>query len=111
MTVRLYAMSAVAVVVFTVMGTSGMLFRSEHVHAQSKASDHESRVERGFEIAPVPLNLEGKDRELVGLGSYLVNGVVACNDCHGAGPKTQFLPGGNPFFGQPKKINPATYLG
>jgi len=27
-----------------------------------------SRIQRGFEIAPVPLNLKGKDRELVGAG-------------------------------------------
>jgi hypothetical protein len=26
-------------------------------------------------IAPVPLNMEGKNPELVGLGSYLVNAV------------------------------------
>src|SRR5713101_4941706 len=35
----------------------------------------------------------------------------AINDCHDAGPQTQHEPGGNPFFGQRKKINPATYLG
>jgi hypothetical protein len=35
--------------------------------------DHDPRIRRGFEIAPVPLNLAGKNRELVGLGSYLVN--------------------------------------
>jgi hypothetical protein len=27
-----------------------------------------SRIQRGFEIAPFPLNLKDKDRELVGLG-------------------------------------------
>ena len=32
-----------------------------------------ARVYRGFQIAPVPLNLEGKDCRLVGLGSYIVN--------------------------------------
>lgn len=47
------------------------------------------------------------------LGSYLVNAAGDCNACHNAGPgNNQFLPGGNPYFGQhPKKINPATYLG
>ena len=41
-------------------------------------ADEESdaaKIQRGFEIAPVPLNLNGKDRRLVGLGSYIVNGV------------------------------------
>src|SRR2546428_11164123 len=48
----------------------------------------------------------------VGLGSYLVNGPGDCNACHNAGPgNNQFLSGGNPFFGQPERVNPATYLG
>ena len=57
----------------------------------------------------MPLNLEGKNRALVGLGSYLVN-MGGCKDCHSAGPETQFLPGGNPYFGETKQVNPATYL-
>jgi cytochrome c553 len=89
----------------------GTLVKSPHVHAQSGRDDLESRVEQGFAIAPVPLNFAGKDRALVGLGSYLVNAVAACNDCHSAGPQTQYVPGGNPFFGQPAKTNPATYMG
>jgi hypothetical protein len=65
----------------------------------------------GLEVAPVPLNLAGKDRHLVGLGSYLVNVVSNCNDCHSAGPATQFAKGGNPYMGQAPVINQATYLG
>jgi len=73
---------------------------------------NESRIQRGLEIAPVPLNLDGKNRALVGLGSYIVNAHVPCNECHGAGPAiNQFLPGSNPYFGQPAVINPATYFG
>jgi hypothetical protein len=73
---------------------------------------NESKIQRGFEIAPVPLNLEGKNRALVGLGSYIVNGQGDCNGCHSAGPQTEFVPGSNPYFlGQTEKINPATYLG
>lgn len=67
----------------------------------------QSRVEQGFYIAPVPLNLKGKDRELVGLGSYLVNAVGGCNDCHTNPP---FAAGGDPFMGQPKKVNVDCYL-
>jgi hypothetical protein len=72
-----------------------------------------ARIRRGFEIAPVPLNLRGKDRALVGLGSYIVNGVASCNDCHSLDPSTEFAPGGNPYFkgNPPKVINQATYLG
>jgi hypothetical protein len=70
-------------------------------------------VRRGFEIAPVPLNLKGKDRDLVGLGSYLVNAVASCNDCHSAGPALEFAPGGNPYFkgNPPTVINQSVYLG
>jgi hypothetical protein len=75
----------------------------------SGRGDDESRIQQGFEIAPVHLNLHGKNRALVGLGSYLVNAVGDCNGCH-AGPPGQFAPGGDPFQGQPKQINPATYL-
>jgi hypothetical protein len=33
----------------------------------------EDRVRRGFAIAPVPLRFERRHRDLVGLGSYIVN--------------------------------------
>ena len=78
---------------------------------QASDDDTESRVQIGLRIAPVPLNLQGKDRALVGLGSYLVNAVADCNGCHSAGPPTEFAHGGNPYLNQPTKINPATYLG
>lgn len=78
---------------------------------QASDDDTESRVQIGLRIAPVPLNLQGKDRALVGLGSYLVNAVADCNGCHSAGPPTEFARGGNPYLNQPTKINPATYLG
>jgi hypothetical protein len=44
-----------------------------------------SVVEQGYESSPIPrekLNLAGKDRALVGLGAYLVNGAADCNGCH-----------------------------
>jgi hypothetical protein len=74
---------------------------------RDKSTDRE-RIERGFQIAPVPLDLSHKDPDLVGLGSYLVNAVGGCNDCH---TNPNFAPGGNPFMGQPKKINATNYLG
>src|SRR6266404_4797980 len=90
------------------------LVRSPRVQAQEEDDDRDSndpRIEQGFDIAPVQLNLDGKNRKLVGLGSYIVNAQSGCNGCHSTGPATEFLPGGNPYFGQPEKINPATYLG
>jgi hypothetical protein len=68
----------------------------------------ESRVIKGFAIAPVHLDLNGKDRGLVGLGSYLVNAVGGCNDCHTNPPYTA---DGDPFAGKPKKVNADGYLG
>jgi mono/diheme cytochrome c family protein len=66
-----------------------------------------ARIVRGYEIAPVRLDLRRKDVALVGLGSYLVNAVGACVDCHTNPP---YAAGGDPFRGQPKRINAAHYL-
>jgi len=84
------------------------------VRADDRGSDDDwGRVRRGLEIAPVPLSLAGKDLRLVGLGSYLVNAVASCNDCHSAGPATEYAPGGNPYFkgNPPKVVNQNVYLG
>jgi hypothetical protein len=72
----------------------------------------ESTIETGFAISPVPLNLEGKNRALVGLGSYLVNAVAYCDSCHNPGPgNNSWAPGGNPFNGQPPTVSPLGYMG
>ena len=77
--------------------TGMMLLRSPKIHADE--GDDESKIHQAFAIAPVPLNLEGKDRRLVGLGSYIVNAVADCNGCHSAGPATEYIvPTGNPYF-------------
>ena len=69
-------------------------------------ADELGQILRGFEIAPVKLNLAGKDWALVGLGSYLVN-TTGCNDCH---THPNWADGGNPYLGQPEQINTAQYL-
>jgi hypothetical protein len=77
---------------------------------QGKADNDESdsRIRQGFElVSDLDLNLHGKNRALVGLGAYLVNGVGGCNDCHSNPP---FAPGGDPTLGQPKHLNTASYL-
>jgi hypothetical protein len=74
---------------------------------QNSGDGGESEIQRGFQIAPVPLNLARKNRGLVGLGSYLVNGAMDCVGCHSP---NQFLSGGDPFLGQPAMVNPATHL-
>lgn len=79
--------------------------------AQAKGpSDDGSRVQIGLRYARqqgIELDFQRKDREMVGLGSYLVNAVGGCNDCHTAPPYTS-----DPyaFLGAPKQINNACYL-
>jgi hypothetical protein len=103
--------TAGTVVTLAVIVMGGMLIRSPRVHADD--DDQEAKVQIGFQIAPVRLNLAGKDRALVGLGSYIVNGANDCNACHNSGgpPNFEYLPGGNPYANQRKALNPATYLG
>ena len=66
-----------------------------------------SRVAVGYRINPVELRLRGKNRLLVGLGSYLVNATGGCNDCH---THPSFAPGGDPFKGETEIINTAQFL-
>jgi hypothetical protein len=89
-----------------------MLVRSPGVQAQNNGQDETSLIQIGFQIAPVPLNLEGKNPALVGLGSFIVNGQSDCNGCHTAGapPNFNYANGGNPYFGQKQKTDPTTYL-
>ncbi|MEO7338016.1 MAG: hypothetical protein ABIV63_15695 [Caldimonas sp.] len=70
--------------------------------------DDASQVKRGFELVPkgVHLSLAGKNRALVGLGSYLVN-TSGCIDCHS---HPSYAPGGDPFQGQPEMVNAQQYL-
>jgi hypothetical protein len=90
---------------------TGLLFHSSIGRAQQVTDpETQTKILKGFQIAPVPLNMTGLDPNLVGYGSYVVN-TGGCNDCHSAGPQTQYLPTGNPFFGVPQVTNPATYLG
>jgi hypothetical protein len=66
-----------------------------------------ARIAKGLQIAPVPLNFEGKNKQLVGLGSYIVNAQAACNDCHTC---PSYAPGHNPFEGGDGQINATNYL-
>jgi hypothetical protein len=73
--------------------------RPSHAQAPSPAQVDEARgqqrkVQIGFAIAPVRLNLEGKNPVLVGLGSYYVNAQGGCADCHSC---PTYEPGHNPF--------------
>ena len=94
----------------TIAALTATLALPATVAAAGGGNRSQSTIQRGFDAAPVPLNLAGKKRSLVGQGSYLINVVASCNDCH-AGPSGQYAAGGNPFQGQPKVVNQAAYLG
>lgn len=87
---------------------------SSHADDRSRTNDNQfpelfrdSRVLVGFRISPVQLNVRGKNRLLVGLGSYLVNAAGSCNDCH---THPSYAAGGDPFKGEPEVINAEQYL-
>lgn len=80
---------------------------STPVAAQNPSADEAARISRGLQITPVKLKLKHRDRNLVGLGSYIVNAQAACNDCHTNPP---YAPGGDPFQGEPEQINKDGYL-
>lgn len=112
MTKQSFARLAGAVVILAAFTLTVMSIKAPRAHAHD--DDDQSRIRIGLEIAPVPLNLEGKDIAKVGLGSYLVNAVGDCNGCHSSNAPPLYLypysTGGNPYFKQPQKIDPSVYL-
>src|SRR5579864_5258003 len=104
-------LAGAAAAIFTLVTlTAAMLSRSQKVHADEGNND-ESRIQQGFAIAPVPLNVAGKNRALVGLGSYIVNAQADCNGCHTLNPAVEYTGTGNPFllappFGGRTKVDP-----
>jgi hypothetical protein len=94
-----------AAVVFgagTMLLTPGARAQETEKHTYNAAA-----VARGLEIAPVTLDFGNRDRDQVGYGSYLVNAVGGCNDCH---TNPSYTPDGDPFAGHPKKVNTAGYM-
>ncbi len=75
--------------------------------AARATSGDQARITQGLAIAPVPLNLTGLSRAKVGLGSYLVNALGGCNDCHTNPP---YASGGDPYAGERTRINKKRYL-
>lgn len=117
MTTQSYVRAAGTVVTLVAIVLAGMSIKAPRAHADD--DDTKSRSQIGLAIAPVPLNMDGKDPDLVGLGSYIVNAQSGCNGCHSKGPATEFTVVGNPYllpppngpFGGTTQINPTTYLG
>ena len=94
----------------TLIGTAALLFcvlAANLFTTTTSAQGGDSRIQRGYEIAPVPLQTRGLNPALVGLGSYIVNAQGGCNDCH---TNPSYAPGGDPFAGEPEVVNAARYL-
>src|SRR5258708_34419596 len=101
MTPRNFYKPAAAVGAFAAIILAGMWSNSPRVKATDDDDErNESKIRQGFEIAPVPLNLEGKNRALAGLGSYIVNGQGDGKGCHTTAPPTEFARGEHPHIGQ-----------
>jgi hypothetical protein len=109
-------LAGAAAAIFTLVTlTAVMLLRSQKVHADEGDND-ESKIQQGFAIAPVPLNVAGKNRALFGLGSYIVNAQADCNGCHTLNPAVEYTFTGNPYllappFSGKTRVDPAFYLG
>ena len=126
----------------TVAGIAMLCFAALSVtslRVQADSGEADSRVQIGFNIAPVKLNLKGLAPGLVGKGSYIVNAQGDCVGCHRTPASTDPSIGGDtwaagtaivptptpplpatsehnpfwrpPFFVPPAKINPNNYLG
>jgi hypothetical protein len=93
---------AALTVTVTVAGAGSADDRSDY-----RGDDAPSRIIRGFQLAPVHLDLRHKNRALVGLGSYIVNAQGGCNDCHTCPPYT---PDHDPYTGGDGQPNAANYL-
>jgi hypothetical protein len=94
--VLLIAMAAVAVLPIVTQGDD------------DNSRSERKRIQKGFAIAPVQLTFRNQDRDLVGLGSYIVNAQALCADCHSC---PTYTPGHNPFDGVGDgQINPTNYL-
>jgi hypothetical protein len=106
-----FTATAFATAVLAIGGYNAHATGDDDDHHEGQGQNQDPRIARGFAIAPVPLTYDKDDhekKELVGLGSYLVNAVGGCNDCH---TQPSYLPGNDPFMGQPKQVNTAHYLG
>jgi hypothetical protein len=107
----------IGVVALLFVGSAGRaILTADHDHddhgrpGNISDRDDDPRVRVGLKFAHdqgITLNLSHKDKDVVGLGSYLVNAVGGCNDCHTAPSYSK-----DPFagLGAPKQVNVPCYL-
>jgi hypothetical protein len=100
---KIAVLLAAAMVLVSVLTSSSTGQDPENERAKSE----KKRIQKGLAIAPVPLDFRNRDRDLVGLGSYIVNAQAACADCHSC---PTYATGHNPFTGGDGQINATNYL-
>ncbi len=87
--------AAVAVSAVGFIALASMHLGSVKIYADEDGSE-QNLVAIGLRIAPAFINMRGKDPNLVGLGSFIVNAQADCNGCHGSDPANEYLPTNNP---------------
>jgi mono/diheme cytochrome c family protein len=73
-------------------------------HAAESGNSDEAKH---LALAPVQLKYKDSDRAKIARGSYLANALGGCVSCH---TFPTFDMGGDPFKGEPEKINAKNYL-
>ena len=74
---------------------------------QSRLNIGQSIIAATPKILPLTLNLKGKIANDVYMGSYLVNAQAGCANCHSC---PTYAVGHNPYNGEDKQFNAASYL-
>jgi hypothetical protein len=104
----------IAVSVLGVVGTLAFVgYQLANAQETFDAWSLSQGIHRGKKTAPVPLNLKGKNPDLVYLGSYIVNAQGGCNQCHTC---PSFKPGLDPYkiggkaLGSTDPTNTVNYL-
>ena len=106
MTLKQIAQAAVTLSAAGVIAFVGMQRGPVKVYADSSDSDQRLAA-IGLRIAPVALNLAGKDPTLVGLGSFIVNAQSDCNGCHTSSPTpAEYGSSHNPYLVFPYNTRP-----
>ena len=103
---KIKSLGFVLILIIGLVFMSGIAISKQN--AKALLDNSESNILQGFNIAPVTIDLNGKNPILVGLGSYCVNAVAGCNDCHTC---PSYDPSDNPYTnGPPGKVNAVNYL-
>jgi hypothetical protein len=112
--------SAIAAGVVIITGLALTSSASKASNDNNDSQDEKQMIEIGYNVAAstgIQMNITTQDRDLVGLGSYIVNVTSDCNLCHSpVFINSSFTPNGNPYllppvFSGQKKVDMTVYLG